>query len=266
MIHKELFEPPQLIKEFIFTKFQYCEKCGFYSYFKPEKEKCPICGNDITYFTSPLFGYHKSSLYQMVNESLNMEINRDHITLAHINNMLREPKFIHFTTYTLDSFVLGILFFLASTVHTRIKGLIGKESDYLKRWINHLNEFKQRVGIIDLSKVPEKGLIIPKEAIKEEWEEQLIDIRFHREVHQKLFIIDGLICIKGSSNLTLGGLTNVGELREVIHGFDKLHGSILQPPAQEWKRYEVMNLLSLEQLEEIEEINTNYFCKFYKAV
>lgn len=254
---------PQIVREFVVLKFQYCEKCGFYSYLKPKKKGCPICGDKlIEDVIGPNPFYDKPAFWLKLQCALRFQNKTIGPTLEIIFELLRDAKFVNFATYSLDTFFAGGLCCIANSFGTQIKGVVGKRTKFLDEclpWIRR--EFEHELVNVDIETArEEKGKIVLRAKDKPE-KRKFFDVYFNPKVHQKLLVIDGLICYHGSGNLTLQGLAGEGEMRNIIHGFDEFRGVLIDRPSN-MDSHTCEHLLATNKLRKIEDFNKEFFCKF----
>jgi hypothetical protein len=100
--------------------------------------------------------------------------------------------FIHFTTYSLDSTILGAL--RMASHRAQVRGIVGKLNDFDQRALESMNADNP-------ADVTSDFLILSRSS-----KTPMID-----GVHSKLIIIDGVLAIKGSANLTVNGFIKAGK-------------------------------------------------------
>jgi len=215
-----------------------CEKCLALLVEAPfpretENPRCPICSVEYVpttrrsrydvdaYLTShgPALEYadlleHCNGLAQAIQPS-GILGPKPHLRIL-LDAISRAKHFVHFTSFGIFQFFIGVLKLLAQRV-----SVCGVVSNVDERTLDEITALKEDAPKLEINHY-----------VRAEW-------RTEEAPHQKLIVIDGLIAFKGSANFTLSGwrkaakgldhVETVTRVKEVID----LHNKLFSPV---WER------------------------------
>jgi len=195
---KEISEmSPQELKAWLTRNkltIRYCKACGFFDERSRFGNVCPICMEDCF-----------------------LDINVDEDTLQNAINIYEHFKNLPPEEYPWFTFIVTSLARAEYFINIATAKIDGFFAGFLLG-LSLMNYVNTKVVCWSLPFKPElRDILVLTCGI-----DNFAIYDLPGEVHQKLIIIDGLLALKGSANLTVAGWSRSGEIREIVTKFDEI--------------------------------------------